>query len=397
MRKFKGITLVELLVAMAVFSILMTGVIRLVQPVQQTATDVKIVNYQKANEETVVTYIGEQLRYANNILIAEQGATYELNGTNVSAWSDWYNGGKIDNPRAATYAFLYGMGITNKYGEVMKPYGGTKPNQSDLTADSGITHDLSGKVAPFFHMIIWDGREGMYQIDSSDVYFTGRMFTNVYGDNMKGKVKGIRNSGGIGDISEVSDKANLGFRKFVTGTGSGNRPLYELFGRGYFGTQDLYLDMYITDGGKLELKCDSIYWYSTGARKVANSAKASDSQANPTVGTFELRNFSNLEDGDYNPKIHMIAKTDEHKGISAKRGSTSQIIYILYTTDEDVRNIMTYNTYSDTPTDILKDPYAWGYDLVDSAEGKPYAIIDKNKADNVDQIKPAYKNALGRP
>ena len=73
MKKLKAFTLVELLVAIAVFCILMTGIMQMVEPVSKTATNAKVMNDQRNVENAIVRYIGENLRVATNLYIVEGG------------------------------------------------------------------------------------------------------------------------------------------------------------------------------------------------------------------------------------------------------------------------------------------------------------------------------------
>lgn len=320
MKKLRAITLVELLVAMAVFSILMTGVVKLIQPVQDTATKTKIDNYQKTNEETVVTYIGEQLRYANNILIAEQGAEYTtdaaftVNQDNITKGTH-----KIESPKDAQLAFL-GMGLKNQYGELLKPYG--------------------KNCAQFYHVIIWDG----YGADS------GKKTTNMY-DGYMGRMltayNGLQNKDGTCTTIRGGSKGiyNIANTDFTTATSATKQEyLYLLFGRGYFGTADMYLKMNITDDGVLKLRCDSDYYYNAGNNSENKArGKFNSTSGNPTVGSYQLRNYNSS-----NSNIKFLAKT-EHNGIEATR-TKANIFYIIYTTEEDMNNIMYYE-----PTDGDKE------------------------------------------
>ncbi len=71
MKKIKGFTLVELIVAMAVFGILMTGIMRIAGPMSEASATNKVVNSQKMVENNIVSYLGENLRYATNLVVIE--------------------------------------------------------------------------------------------------------------------------------------------------------------------------------------------------------------------------------------------------------------------------------------------------------------------------------------
>lgn len=73
MKKIKGFTLIELIVAMAIFGILMAGIIRMVQPISENAASAKIINDQKNVENAINRYIGENMRLATNLYIVKGG------------------------------------------------------------------------------------------------------------------------------------------------------------------------------------------------------------------------------------------------------------------------------------------------------------------------------------
>ena len=74
MKKFKAFTLIELIVAMAVIGVLMTGIVRMVEPMSSTATNSAVLNNQRNVENAICTYIGENLRYASNLAIVKGGS-----------------------------------------------------------------------------------------------------------------------------------------------------------------------------------------------------------------------------------------------------------------------------------------------------------------------------------
>lgn len=72
-KKLKAFTLIELIVSLAVFGILMAGIVKMIEPLSVTATNAAVLNNQRNVENAIVTYIGENLRYANNLAIIEGG------------------------------------------------------------------------------------------------------------------------------------------------------------------------------------------------------------------------------------------------------------------------------------------------------------------------------------
>ena len=69
-KKLKAFTLIELIVAIAVFGILMAGIVRMIEPLSSTASSSAVLNNQRNVENAIVTYLGENLRYASNLAIS---------------------------------------------------------------------------------------------------------------------------------------------------------------------------------------------------------------------------------------------------------------------------------------------------------------------------------------
>lgn len=75
MKKFKGFTLVELIIVMAVMSILMVGIMQMMSPIRDTYVDSTYYEAQRNTQNGIATYIGESLRYATNVGIYTEGVT----------------------------------------------------------------------------------------------------------------------------------------------------------------------------------------------------------------------------------------------------------------------------------------------------------------------------------
>lgn len=63
----KGFTLIELIVVMAVMSILMLGIMRMMDPIRTTYVDSTYYESQRTTQNGIATYIGESLRYATKL------------------------------------------------------------------------------------------------------------------------------------------------------------------------------------------------------------------------------------------------------------------------------------------------------------------------------------------
>lgn len=73
MKKIKGFTLLELIVVMAVMSILMVGIMQMMKPIRSTFVDSVYYEAQRNTQNGVITYLTETLRYASNIGIYTSG------------------------------------------------------------------------------------------------------------------------------------------------------------------------------------------------------------------------------------------------------------------------------------------------------------------------------------
>ncbi|MGN1304928.1 MAG: type II secretion system protein [Oscillospiraceae bacterium] len=63
----KGFTLIELIIVMAVMSILMLGIMRMMDPIRTTYVDSTYYESQRTTQNGISTYIGESLRYATKL------------------------------------------------------------------------------------------------------------------------------------------------------------------------------------------------------------------------------------------------------------------------------------------------------------------------------------------
>ena len=67
MRKFKAFTLIELIVVMAILSILMLGIMNLMKPIRACFLDSTLYESQRNAQNGIVRYLTESTRYATNL------------------------------------------------------------------------------------------------------------------------------------------------------------------------------------------------------------------------------------------------------------------------------------------------------------------------------------------
>ena len=73
MKKFKGFTLVELIIVMAILVILMASIMSMMKPIRATYLDSTYYEAQRNTQSGIVKYITESTRYATNLGIYTEG------------------------------------------------------------------------------------------------------------------------------------------------------------------------------------------------------------------------------------------------------------------------------------------------------------------------------------
>ncbi|MBQ4256778.1 MAG: type II secretion system protein [Oscillospiraceae bacterium] len=277
-RKFKAFTLIELIVAIAIFGIIMVGIMNLAQPITTSSATAKVANNQKNVEEATVSYIGENVRYATNLVVIEDGA--KVGGTAVSS------------VKGAVDAF-YKFSPVDVYGRLIDDNADNRKNIS---------------------VIVWDGRNGKYSYVNHN--YTGRLLAKTAGENP--------DSASLDSVDNYSATSNM----------------YEVFGNDYYGPSNVYMNVSMSTGGLLKLECYSQYFKSNAAKAGADLWTGYDNgsgsvSGNATVGTFELRNMGK---GDFRFYICGNDANTTNK-IAASPTATGQVIYFVFTEELDALSI----------------------------------------------------------
>lgn len=86
MKRLKGFTLVELIVVMAIMTILMAAIMNMMKPIRSTYVDSTLYEAQRNTQTGITQYLAESTRYAAAMGIYTKGesATYSIGGSNVS-------------------------------------------------------------------------------------------------------------------------------------------------------------------------------------------------------------------------------------------------------------------------------------------------------------------------
>ena len=74
MKKIKGFTLIELIIVMAIMTILMAAIMQMMKPIRSTYLDSTFYESQRNTQNGMVQYLTESLRYATNLGIYNQNA-----------------------------------------------------------------------------------------------------------------------------------------------------------------------------------------------------------------------------------------------------------------------------------------------------------------------------------
>ena len=67
MKKFKGFTLLELIIVMAILAILMTAIIQLFKPIRETYVDATLYENQRTTQNGIMRYISESVRFSTDL------------------------------------------------------------------------------------------------------------------------------------------------------------------------------------------------------------------------------------------------------------------------------------------------------------------------------------------
>ncbi len=92
MKKFKGFTLVELIIVMAIMSILMVGIMSMFRPIRSVYLDSTLYESQRTTQNGMVQYITESIRYATNIGLDNKSIAPEDAVRKFCKKLEWTNG-----------------------------------------------------------------------------------------------------------------------------------------------------------------------------------------------------------------------------------------------------------------------------------------------------------------
>lgn len=104
----KGFTLIEMIIVMAILAILMSALMNFYRPIRQTFVDSTMIEDMRTTQNGILTYLTESVRYAENLIIYDDGAKVVLNEGQPT--SKTFN---INSPKDAYEAFCEENSITS--------------------------------------------------------------------------------------------------------------------------------------------------------------------------------------------------------------------------------------------------------------------------------------------
>lgn len=307
MKRLKAFTLIELIVVMVIFGIIMVGIMNLIEPINSSAQTQKVANNQRRVQTNISTYIGENVRYAENLVIVE--------------------GGTVEN--------------------AVKHFIAAKPKDMNGKYLDFSTSDARKKI----QVICFDG---VNAYKYGDVPATTRSYA--------GRLLRTNNNGTSYSLTSLSDVGQYQNNC----SDKGDKSLYTVFGDNYYSHADYYLSVkYVDEAGtvvdpissqtpppnidgalSLQITVDSDYYMNAGSKNVSNKMLTSNSTTqtflllNSRVSTFVFDmaegNISfGLDDlGEHPEKWDPSTKTK--KEVASDTRSDGKCIYFVYSGGENI-------------------------------------------------------------
>ncbi|MCH5348573.1 MAG: prepilin-type N-terminal cleavage/methylation domain-containing protein [Oscillospiraceae bacterium] len=92
MKKIKGFTLLELIIVMAILSILMVAIIQLFKPIRETYVDATLYEAQRTTQNGIVMYVSESVRFSTDLgLYTKGGGGANSAADAIDKFADAYN------------------------------------------------------------------------------------------------------------------------------------------------------------------------------------------------------------------------------------------------------------------------------------------------------------------
>ncbi len=169
-QKLKGFTLIELIVVMAIFSIVMFGALQLVRPVSKIFTSTYKQESVSASTDNIKRYIESNIRYAEYVRISDTAPSQD---DLVQFVDDYYNGMFYQRDNAGTTEYvsgdLYVMKIDNANGGKISQWKMTYTAGDVKAVGSPV---IQGGTTEYYLVYIDDGNPANVLASSDDIAST---------------------------------------------------------------------------------------------------------------------------------------------------------------------------------------------------------------------------------
>lgn len=160
MKKIKGFTLIELIIVMAILTILMAAIMQMFKPIRSTYVDATLYESQRTAQNGIVQYITESVRYSTDL-----GLYTKDNTSNITSAVDEF-----------TQAYLRANGVYSSSDVALPEYSGKTPDP-DYSAKYTKTLEKMKRTA---EVIVIDN-ENTYVFNN--VGFSGRLLRRKFVKN----------------------------------------------------------------------------------------------------------------------------------------------------------------------------------------------------------------------
>ncbi|MDE6132548.1 MAG: type II secretion system GspH family protein [Oscillospiraceae bacterium] len=280
-RKLKGFTLVELIVVMALMSILMLAIMKMFQPIRDTYIDSTQYEAQRTAQNGVIQYITESVRYATDM------GVYNDVSTAPSAVDSFIKAYCINN------------NITDTSGSAIAPYN-----------DTGDLDNIKSEIKKYAEVIIIDNKTEHYKKD-----FKGRL--------IRRKVDGTATSVSAPVFSVVNDSKGVEINKVIVP--SSTNMWRTALSESYYGENTYYITL-VPDNteGMLTVNVASTR---NGKRDISNAKITNtDVTGNITRGGVFCRN---LVTSTSNPNASGVAKAGVYDvNYTADNSKNAYIVFL---------------------------------------------------------------------
>lgn len=281
--KLKGFTLVELIIVMALMSILMVAIMNMFRPIREIYVDSTQYETQRTSQNGIVQYITESVRYSTDLGI--------YNNTITSA------SGAVDG---FITAYCKNNNITDASGNVISPY------------DSAELTNIKNEIKKYAEIIIIDNST-LHTYGSND--YTGRLIRRKFPATPSATVPG--------------DAA-------LTSVPTDNWRI--ALSEAYYGSNTFAINISITDANTDGISDDGMFNVSVastrnGKRDISNAGK--ETTLTGTVGATESGQITrggvlckNLISGTTGVTNKGIFDVSKYSGSSATSGTRTYIVFL---------------------------------------------------------------------